>query len=116
MGECLRRFEWRNRVEYCDWGRWRPGPADVVVADPARSGLGAEGVGAVVGTGAPLAVLVSCDPAALGRDARLLAERGYGHVGSSVLDLFGHTGQIEVVSGFVRLDAGDRHPRGGSAP
>ena len=41
----------------------------VVVADPARSGLGKEGIAAVVGTGAPLCVLVSCDPAALGRDA-----------------------------------------------
>jgi 23S rRNA (uracil1939-C5)-methyltransferase len=81
-------------------GRWRPGPADVVVADPARSGLGKDGVKAVAGTGARLCVLVSCDPAALGRDARLLAEAGYAHVGSSVLDLFGHTGQIEVVSGF----------------
>jgi 23S rRNA (uracil1939-C5)-methyltransferase len=82
-------------------GRWRPGPTDVVVADPARSGLGREGVQAVVGTGAGLCVLVSCDPAALGRDARLLADAGYAHVGSSVLDLFGHTGQVEVVSGFV---------------
>jgi 23S rRNA (uracil1939-C5)-methyltransferase len=97
-------------------GRWRPGPADVVVADPARSGLGAEGVGVVAGTGAPLAVLVSCDPAALGRDAKLLAERGYRHVGSSVLDLFGHTSQIEVVSGFVRTGSDGGHPRGGVAP
>ena len=83
-------------------GRWRPGPADVVVADPARSGLAAEGIGAVVATGANLCVLVSCDPAALGRDAGLLADAGYVHVGSAVLDLFGHTGQIEVVSGFVK--------------
>lgn len=87
-------------------GRWRPGPADVVVADPARSGLGAEGVGAVAATGAGLCVLVSCDPGALGRDARLLAEAGYRHVGSSVLDLFAHTGQVEVVSGFVALAGG----------
>ncbi len=83
-------------------GRWRPGPADIVVADPARSGLAAEGIRAVVATGADLCVLVSCDPAALGRDAGLLADAGYVHVGSTVLDLFGHTGQIEVVSGFVK--------------
>lgn len=80
--------------------RWRPSPADVVVADPARSGLGAEGVAAVVGTGAGLCVLVSCDPAALGRDAALLAAAGYHHVGSTVVDLFGHASHIEVVSGF----------------
>ncbi len=93
--------------------RWRPGPADVVVADPARSGLGAGVVAAVAATGAGLCVLVSCDPASLGRDARLLGEAGYRHVGSSVVDLFGHTGQVEVVTGFVRDDgagtgAGDR--------
>ena len=81
--------------------RWRPSPADVVVADPARSGLGKEGVAAVVGTGAELCVLVSCDPAALGRDAALLAAAGYQHVGSTVVDLFGHTSHIEVVSGFT---------------
>ena len=72
----------------------------MVVADPARSGLGAEGVAAVVGTGAGLCVLVSCDPGALGRDAALLGAAGYEHVGSTVIDLFGHTSHIEVVSGF----------------
>lgn len=82
--------------------KWRPSTADVVVADPARTGLGREGVDAVARTGAQLCVLVSCDPGALGRDARLLGEAGYRHVGSRTLDLFGHTGQVEAVSGFVR--------------
>lgn len=86
--------------------RWRPSPADVVIADPARSGLGRQVVSAVAGTGAGLVVLVSCDPAALGRDAGLLAEAGYEHVGSTVIDLFGHASHIEAVSGF-RL-SGDR--------
>lgn len=81
--------------------RWRPSPADVVVADPARKGLERAGVGAVAATGAGLCVLVSCDPGALGRDARLLAEAGYRHVGSQVIDLFGHASHIEVVSGFT---------------
>lgn len=90
--------------------RWRPSPADVVVADPARSGLGRDAVAAVAATGAGLCVLVSCDPGALGRDARLLAGVGYRHVGSRVLDLFGHTGQVEVVSGFVRDGAGATAP------
>ena len=82
--------------------KWRPSAADVVVADPARSGLGRTGVDAVAATGAGLCVLVSCDPAALGRDARLLAEAGFEHAGSEVLDLFGHTGEVEVVTAFVR--------------
>lgn len=82
--------------------RWRPGAADVVIADPARAGLAKEGVAAVTGTGAALLVLISCDPASLGRDAALLAGAGYHHVSSTVLDLFGHTGQTEVVSAFAR--------------
>jgi 23S rRNA (uracil1939-C5)-methyltransferase len=90
------------RVVKVALARWRPSPADVVVADPARSGLGKEGVAAVAGTGAALCVLVSCDPAALGRDAALLAAAGYEHVGSVVVDLFGHTSHIEVVSGFTK--------------
>jgi 23S rRNA (uracil1939-C5)-methyltransferase len=88
------------RIVKVAMARWRPSPADVVVADPARSGLAKEGVAAVAGTGAGFCVLVSCDPAALGRDAALLAEAGYEHVGSQVIDLFGHTSHIEVVSGF----------------
>jgi len=92
-------------------GRWRPSPADVVVADPARSGLGAEGIAAVGATGADLCVLVSCDPASLGRDARLFAEAGYRHAGSKVIDLFGHTGQVEVVSAFRRTEPDGDPPR-----
>jgi 23S rRNA (uracil1939-C5)-methyltransferase len=81
---------------------WRPMPADVVVADPARSGLGREGVAAVAATGTPLLVLVSCDPAALGRDTGLLAAAGYRLDACTLVDLFPHTPHIEVVSRFVR--------------
>ena len=82
----------------------------MVVADPARRGLAPEGVAAVAGTNAPLCMLVSCDPAALGRDAKLLAEHGYRHGGSAVIDLFGHSSHIEVVSAFVRSDGTDSAP------
>lgn len=85
-----------------DVARWRASPADLVVADPARSGLGAGAVRALAGAGAPVLVLVSCDAGALGRDARLLAEAGYDHAGSTVVDLFPHTHHVEVVSRFVR--------------
>jgi len=92
----------RHRLVKVAVARWRPSPAAVVVADPARSGLGEVGVGAVSATGAQLCVLVSCDPAALGRDARLLQGAGYCHLASEVVDLFGHTSHVEVVSAFVK--------------
>lgn len=81
---------------------WAPEPCDVVVADPARSGLGKAGASTVVATGASMVVLVSCDAGSLGRDAGLLMAAGYEHRGSEVLDLFPQTPHVEVVSAFVR--------------
>lgn len=91
-----------------DVERWTPVPADVVIADPARRGLGSRGVPVAVGTGAPTIVLVSCDPGALGRDARLLVEAGYGLERAEVLDLFPGTSHVEVVSRFTRSAAQNR--------
>jgi 23S rRNA (uracil1939-C5)-methyltransferase len=82
--------------------RLRPRPADLVVADPSRVGLGREGAAALAATGAPRIVLVSCDPAAAGRDLGLLVERGYDPVESVVVDLFPHTHHTEVVTRFDR--------------
>lgn len=85
--------------------RWRPDPADVVIADPPRAGLGAEVVGRVVATGAARVVLVSCDAASFARDARLLSDGGYDLVSTALVDLFPHTPHVELVSRFDR-DAG----------
>jgi 23S rRNA (uracil1939-C5)-methyltransferase len=82
--------------------RWRPTKADVVVADPARTGLGAEAVDVLVGTGASVIVLVSCDAAAFGRDAALLVRHGLRLERAEVVDLFPHSHHVEVVSRFVR--------------
>jgi 23S rRNA (uracil1939-C5)-methyltransferase len=81
---------------------WSPQPAVVVVADPARDGLRAGGVDVLTATNAQVIVLISCDPASLGRDARLLNEQHYRLEYSEVLDLFPHTHHVEVVSRFVR--------------
>lgn len=83
--------------------RWRPAPADVVVADPARAGLGPDGVGVVVGTGAERVALVSCDPASLARDARALVDAGYEVTGVELVDMFPHTHHVEAVTGFRRV-------------
>lgn len=81
---------------------WRPDPADVVIADPARRGLERAGAEAIAATGASTAVLVTCDVGALGRDTRLLADAGYRHVESAVIDLFPHTSAVEIVSAYRR--------------
>ena len=83
--------------------QWHPCAADVVVADPPRDGLRSAGAEVVAGTGANRVVLVSCDPAAFGRDARLLVDAGYSVEDVSVLDLFPQTSHVEVVGWFERL-------------
>ena len=50
-------------------------------------------------------VLVSCDPVAFARDARLLAGEGYRLAGCEVLDLFPQTHHVEVVSRFVKASS-----------
>ena len=81
---------------------WRADPADVVIADPSRRGLGPDGTAAVAAAGAPVLVLVSCDPVSLARDAGLLRERGYRHETTTVVDLFPHTHHVEAVTRFVK--------------
>ena len=56
----------------------------------------------LAGTGAGVLVLVSCDAASLGRDTRLLADHGFRHEHSVVVDLFPHTHHVEVVTRFSR--------------
>jgi 23S rRNA (uracil1939-C5)-methyltransferase len=93
-------------------GRWRPagrgrrgGAArvDAVVADPSRTGLGRPGVAALAAADAPRLVLVSCDPASMGRDVRLLAEAGYRLRSVGLVDAFPDTFHVEAVSRFDRV-------------
>ena len=82
--------------------QWRVQDAGLVIADPARNGLGAMGVNAIVATEAKRIVLVSCDAVAGARDIRLLLDAGYACEGVTVLDLFPNTPHVEVVSSFSR--------------
>jgi len=90
------------RGEVGGWHAPDEPPIDVVIADPARSGLGQPGTAALARAAAPVLVLVSCDPASLGRDAKLLEQAGYAHERSEVIDTFPQTTHIEVVSRFVK--------------
>lgn len=85
-----------------DWKARKGDRIDVIVADPARTGLDKAGAQALAAAEAPVFVLVSCDPVALARDATLLAKLGYQHESSEVIDLFPHTHHVEVVSRFVK--------------
>lgn len=85
-----------------DVNRWMPAPADLVVADPSRTGLGRRAAGVVAATGARRVVLISCDAAAFGRDAGLLTAAGFALTSATPVDLFPHTHHVEVVSVYDR--------------
>ena len=78
-------------------------PVDVIVADPARPGLGKPGVAALTAAQAPVFVLVSCDPVSLARDVTLMAAAGYAPERVEVLDLFPNTHHVETVTRFVSV-------------
>lgn len=77
---------------------------DLAVVDPPRAGLGEAGVAAVIRAEPERLAYVSCDPAALARDARLLQSVGYRLVSVTPVDLFPQTWHIEAVAGFVRRE------------
>lgn len=74
--------------------------ADLVVADPSRTGLGAAGFHTVTAAQPRRVVLVSCDPAALARDTGLLLAAGYRLTSVTPVDLFPHTFHVETVTVF----------------
>lgn len=98
-------------VVAADVTHWDPhsrlaeGERAVVIADPARTGLGRAGVHTVEAAHPDRIVLVSCDPASLGRDCALLVEAGYEWRATTMVDLFPHTFHIEAVSRFDRRSA-----------
>ena len=78
---------------------------DVICVDPPRKGLAPEVIDAMVRMGPQRIVYVSCDPATLGRDVKLLEQRGYvGYSGSYDLWQYSSTGQVAGVEGNVDLD------------
>ncbi|MGA2086259.1 MAG: 23S rRNA (uracil(1939)-C(5))-methyltransferase RlmD [Terracidiphilus sp.] len=75
-----------------DWTR-----PDLIVADPPRTGLGAEICELLAEIAAPALVYVSCDPATLARDLRALLATGYAIQSITLADLFPQTFHLETV-------------------
>ena len=71
--------------------------ADTVIVDPPRTGLSAEVSRALGAGGVPRLVYVSCDPATLARDVRVLVDAGYTMSDVRAFDLFPRTGHVETV-------------------
>ena len=74
--------------------------ADLILLDPPRTGAGEVVVKQMVKFGPRKILYVACDPAALARDAKTLAESGYKLDHIQAFDLFPMTQHIECVASF----------------
>ena len=70
---------------------------EVICVDPPRKGISADVIQAIVEMAPERLVYVSCDPATLARDVKLLDERGYTLQKAEAVDLFPRTAHVETV-------------------
>jgi len=70
---------------------------DLVIVDPPRSGLGEKVARAIAGMRPRRMTYVSCDPATLSRDLKILVESGLRVIELHLVDLFPQTFHIETV-------------------
>ena len=77
-------------------------PRERIVLDPPRSGVAPGVVQAILDRRPERIVYVSCDPATLARDLRLLAAGGYVAASIKLFDMFPTTFHVETVVRLVR--------------
>ena len=71
--------------------------ADVIVVDPPRKGCDETLLNTMITMAPKRIVYVSCDPATLARDLKILCENGYELKKVQVVDQFPHTAHVETV-------------------
>lgn len=71
---------------------------DVIVVDPPRKGCDPSALEAMIGMKPKRIVYVSCNPATLARDLRILADNGYQTKEIQPVDLFPQTTHVELVA------------------
>ncbi len=71
--------------------------ADVIVVDPPRKGCDEVTILTMVKMQPERIVYVSCDPATLARDVKMLVKGGYKVEKVCAVDQFGHSGHVEMV-------------------
>ena len=75
---------------------------DLVLVDPPRAGLGEKTARALGRMSVPRVTYVSCDPATLARDLRVLLESGFKVAEAHLVDLFPQTAHMETVLHLAR--------------
>ncbi len=75
---------------------------ELVVMDPPRAGVGMEACRLLARMQVPQIVYVSCDPATLARDLRVMVDSGYNLAELHLVDLFPQTFHLETVAVLQR--------------
>ena len=75
---------------------------DIIVLDPPRNGAGKQVIKQIIDKKPKSIVYVSCDPASLARDTKILLENNYTLNNLIGLDLFPMTHHIECVASFSK--------------
>lgn len=76
--------------------------ADVIVVDPPRKGCDEVVIQTMIKMAPKRIVYVSCDPATLARDVKMLVAAGYEVEKVCAVDQFGHSGHVESIVKLVR--------------
>ncbi len=79
--------------------------ADLVVLDPPRAGMEAGALAALIKLAPQRIAYVSCDPASLARDLRILADGGYEVQHVQPVDMFPQTYHVETVCALERKES-----------
>ncbi len=79
--------------------------ADVIVVDPPRKGCAKEALDTMLKMSPCRIVYVSCDPATLARDLRILADGGYELKRIRPVDMFPWSGHVEAIVLLSKLDS-----------
>ncbi|MCL2373209.1 MAG: 23S rRNA (uracil(1939)-C(5))-methyltransferase RlmD [Defluviitaleaceae bacterium] len=69
---------------------------DIIFLDPPRKGCDPALLAAIIAAQIPKIVYISCDPATLARDVKMLTASGYTLKAAQPVDMFPHTGKVEV--------------------
>ena len=78
---------------------------DVIVIDPPRKGCDKAVLNAITGSAVQRVIYVSCDPATLARDVRILVDCGYSIQKVQPIDMFPQTAHVETVCLLSKLNA-----------